>query len=102
MDNFNFDEFLNDASEVEKLSDPIIEEVEIQSDVENHEEIGLKVKPFEKDELLARIEAMIRRNNRDYLKDEILEVFDRNLPVLPELALRFEQLQPQHRAETHL
>lgn len=50
MDNFNFDEFLNDASEVEKLSDPIIEEVEIQSDVENYEEIGLKVKPFEKED----------------------------------------------------
>ena len=29
------------------------------------------VKPFEKEELLARIEAMVRRNNRSYLKDEI-------------------------------
>ena len=30
------------------------------------------VKPFEKDELLARIKAMIRRNNRDFYKDEIV------------------------------
>ena len=29
------------------------------------------VKPFEKDELLARINAMVRRNNRDFYKDEI-------------------------------
>lgn len=29
------------------------------------------VKPFEKEELLARIEAMIRRNNRTYFKNEI-------------------------------
>ena len=29
------------------------------------------VKPFEKDELLARINAMIRRNNRDFYKDEV-------------------------------
>lgn len=30
------------------------------------------VKPFEKEELLARIEAMIRRNNRTYYKNEIV------------------------------
>lgn len=30
------------------------------------------VKPFEKEELLARIKAMIRRNNRTYIKDEII------------------------------
>jgi len=29
------------------------------------------VKPFEKDELLARINAMIRRNNRDFYKNEL-------------------------------
>ena len=29
------------------------------------------VKPFEKEELLVRLEAMVRRNNRSYLKDEI-------------------------------
>ena len=29
------------------------------------------VKPFEKEELLARIEAMIRRNNRSYYKNEV-------------------------------
>lgn len=29
------------------------------------------VKPFEKEELIARIDAMIRRNNRSYLKNEI-------------------------------
>lgn len=29
------------------------------------------VKPFEKEELLVRLEAMIRRNNRTYFKDEI-------------------------------
>lgn len=29
------------------------------------------VKPFERDELMARIKAMIRRNNRDFYKDEI-------------------------------
>lgn len=29
------------------------------------------VKPFEKEELLARLEAMVRRNNRTYFKDEI-------------------------------
>lgn len=30
------------------------------------------VKPFEKEELLARIKAMIRRNSRDFYKDEIV------------------------------
>ena len=30
------------------------------------------VKPFEKDELLARINAMIRRNNRSFYKDEVV------------------------------
>lgn len=30
------------------------------------------VKPFEKEELLVRIEAMIRRNNRTYYKNEIV------------------------------
>lgn len=30
------------------------------------------VKPFEKEELLARLEAMVRRNNRSYFKDEIV------------------------------
>ena len=30
------------------------------------------VKPFEKEELLTRIKAMIRRNNRTYIKDEII------------------------------
>ncbi len=30
------------------------------------------VKPFEKEELLARIKAMIKRNNRTYIKDEII------------------------------
>lgn len=30
------------------------------------------VKPFEKDELLARIQAMIRRNNRTYIKNELI------------------------------
>lgn len=30
------------------------------------------VKPFEKEEFLARIEAMIRRNNRTYYKNEIV------------------------------
>lgn len=29
------------------------------------------VKPFEKDELLARLNAMIRRNNKEYIKNEI-------------------------------
>ncbi len=29
------------------------------------------VKPFEKEELLARLNALIRRNNREYYKDEI-------------------------------
>lgn len=29
------------------------------------------VKPFEKEELLVRLEAMVRRNNRTYLKNEI-------------------------------
>lgn len=29
------------------------------------------VKPFEKEELMARIEAMIRRNNRNYFKNEL-------------------------------
>ena len=29
------------------------------------------VKPFEKEELIARIDAMIRRNNRSYLKNEL-------------------------------
>ena len=29
------------------------------------------VKPFEKEELLARLEAMVRRNNRTYFKEEI-------------------------------
>lgn len=29
------------------------------------------VKPFERDELMARIKAMVRRNNRDFYKDEI-------------------------------
>ena len=30
------------------------------------------VKPFEKEELIARIEAMIRRNNRTYIKHELI------------------------------
>ncbi len=30
------------------------------------------VKPFEKEELIARIEAMIRRNNRTYIKNELI------------------------------
>lgn len=30
------------------------------------------VKPFEKEELLARLEALVRRNNREYYKDEIV------------------------------
>lgn len=29
------------------------------------------VKPFEKEELLARLEALVRRNNREYYQDEI-------------------------------
>ena len=29
------------------------------------------VKPFEKEELIVRLEAMVRRNNRSYLKNEI-------------------------------
>jgi len=29
------------------------------------------VKPFDKEELLARIDALLRRNNREYYKDEI-------------------------------
>ena len=30
------------------------------------------VKPFEKEELIARIDAMIRRNNRTYIKNELI------------------------------
>ena len=30
------------------------------------------VKTFEKEELIARIEAMIRRNNRTYIKNELI------------------------------
>ena len=30
------------------------------------------VKPFEKEELIARIEAMIRRNTRTYIKNELI------------------------------
>ena len=30
------------------------------------------VKPFEKEELIARIESMIRRNNRTYIKNELI------------------------------
>ena len=30
------------------------------------------VKPIEKEELIARIEAMIRRNNRTYIKNELI------------------------------
>ena len=30
------------------------------------------VKPFEKEELIARIQAMIRRNNRTYIKNELI------------------------------
>ena len=29
------------------------------------------VKPFEKEELIARVDAMVRRNNRSYLKNEL-------------------------------
>ncbi len=50
MDELNFDELLDDASEIEQMADPVIEEVEIEPVDAYEEDTGLKIKPFVKEE----------------------------------------------------